>query len=86
MRVPSVATFVRTFYALANGTISISGNPLRTLSSHRPTLLQPLGRASLLSMPTIPFLGTFFGTSSSKMSFPVEKDNDEWQAVLSKGA
>jgi peptide-methionine (R)-S-oxide reductase len=37
-------------------------------------------------MPTIPFLGSLFSSSdSSKMSFPVEKSNDEWRAVLNKG-
>lgn len=37
-------------------------------------------------MPTIPFLSSFFGTSSSqKMSYPVQKTDEEWQAVLSKG-
>ncbi|QSZ36099.1 hypothetical protein DSL72_007224 [Monilinia vaccinii-corymbosi] len=36
-------------------------------------------------MPTIPFLSAFFGTSSSQnMSYPVQKSDDEWQAILSK--
>ncbi len=42
----------------------------------------------LRSMPTIPFLGSLFGTStpaSSKMSYPDQRSNDEWQAVLNKG-
>lgn len=36
-------------------------------------------------MPTIPFLSSFFGTSSSnKMpeNYPVQKSADEWRAVL----
>ncbi|KAL0469988.1 peptide methionine sulfoxide reductase [Neurospora intermedia] len=41
------------------------------------------------SMPTIPFLGSFFGLSSSSSSqnmpenYPVQKSADEWRAVLS---
>ncbi|EAA28294.2 SelR-domain-containing protein [Neurospora crassa] len=41
------------------------------------------------SMPTIPFLGSFFGSSSSSSSqkmpenYPVQKSADEWRAVLS---
>jgi len=38
-------------------------------------------------MPTIPFFGSLFSTSSSSsknMSFPLKKTEDEWQAVLSK--
>ena len=43
------------------------------------------------SMPTIPFLASLFSSSSAtasaeKMSFPVEKSKEEWQAVLNKGS
>lgn len=39
-------------------------------------------------MPTIPFLSSFFGTSSSSSNkmpenYPVQKSADEWRAVLS---
>ncbi|PHH90401.1 hypothetical protein CDD83_3815 [Cordyceps sp. RAO-2017] len=41
----------------------------------------------LRSMPSIPFLGALFGTSSSassKMSFPDQRTDSEWRAVLNK--
>lgn len=44
------------------------------------------GPAALKSMPTFPFLAALFSSSSAeKMSFPVQKSRDEWQAVLNKG-
>ncbi|MCJ1364461.1 hypothetical protein MMC16_003572 [Acarospora aff. strigata] len=78
MRLPSFPNLLRTIYTFTNATL-----PTRT--SHRA--LQPFARATLLkSMPTIPFLGSLFSTSSSSkdMSFPVQKSDDEWRAVLSK--
>jgi len=37
-------------------------------------------------MPTIPFLGALFSTADTrKMSHPVQKTDQEWQAVLNKG-
>ena len=37
-------------------------------------------------MPTIPFIGSLFTSSNSNnMSYPVEKNDDEWRAVLNKG-
>lgn len=38
------------------------------------------------SMPSIPFFGSFFSSSASsdKMTYPVQKSDDEWRAVLSK--
>lgn len=79
MRIPSLPTIIRSFYAFTNATT------LRGLPPHRA--LQPLTRGTILkSMPTIPFLGSFFSSSSSKnMSYPVEKSDGEWQAVLNKG-
>lgn len=38
-------------------------------------------------MPSIPFFGSFFSSTSSssdKMTYPVQKSDDEWRAVLSK--
>jgi peptide-methionine (R)-S-oxide reductase len=39
------------------------------------------------SMPVIPLLGSLFSSSSGSkdMSYPVQKSDDEWRAVLSKG-
>lgn len=37
-------------------------------------------------MPTIPFIGSLFTSSNSNnMSYPVQKHDDEWRAVLNKG-
>ncbi|EPE25508.1 Mss4-like protein [Glarea lozoyensis ATCC 20868] len=79
MRIPTFPSIVRTFYAISNYTNRASTQiPFKSL--------QPFPRGVLLkSMPTIPFLGSFFSTNSSqKMSYPVQKTDDEWQAVLSK--
>jgi len=79
MRVPTWPSIIRTFYTLSNYTARATPTPLRTL--------QPLYRSVILkSMPTIPFLGSLFSSSSSSqnMSYPVQKSNDEWQAVLNK--
>jgi hypothetical protein len=42
---------------------------------------------ALESMPAIPLLGSLFSSSSGSkdMSYPVQKSDDEWRAVLSKG-
>jgi len=79
MRFPTFPTLVRTFYTLSNYSARIPQTQFKSL--------QPLTRGTVLkSMPTIPFLSGFFGTSSSSqnMSHPVQKSDDEWQAVLSK--
>ncbi|KAH8684769.1 methionine-R-sulfoxide reductase-like protein SelR [Tricladium varicosporioides] len=79
MRIPSFSTIIRTFYALSNRSIRASNQtPFKSP--------QPLPRGTILkSMPTIPFLGSFFSTSSSsKMSYPLQKSDDEWKAVLNK--
>lgn len=39
-------------------------------------------------MPSIPILGSLFGTKaadSPAMSFPDQRSDDEWRAVLNKG-
>ncbi len=81
MRVPTWPSFIRTFYTFSNYTA-------RTQTHYKA--FQSLTRVPILkSMPTIPFLGSLFSSSSSSskdMSFPVQKTDDEWQAVLSKGA
>jgi peptide-methionine (R)-S-oxide reductase len=79
MRIPTFPTLIRSFYILSNYSARVSHNQYRTL--------QPFTRGAVLkSMPTIPFLSSFFSSSSSsKMSYPLQKSDDEWQAVLSKG-
>lgn len=79
MRLPSFPSIVRTLYAFSNSTF-------RTYAAPR-LLGLPLNRTSIRSMPTIPFLGSLFSTStpaSEKMSFPDERTPQEWQAVLNK--
>jgi len=78
MRIPTFPTLVRTFYAINNYTAARLPAQYKALS--------PLTRnTALSSMPAIPFLSSFFSTSNSpKMSYPVEKSDEEWQAVLSK--
>lgn len=79
MRIPSFPNILRTLHALSNYTLPAP--------SQRVRALQPFARATLLkSMPTIPFLGSLFSSSSDKnMSYPIQKSDDEWRAVLSKG-
>lgn len=72
----SFPTLIRTLYAFSNATSRTSPRTFSALS--RPTVLR--------SMPTIPFIGSLFSSSSTRnMSYPVQKSDDEWQAVLSKG-
>ncbi|EKG11800.1 Major facilitator superfamily [Macrophomina phaseolina MS6] len=79
MRFPSFPAVVRAFYALSNTTarrFPLPQAPARRLFA--PTLKY--------SMPTIPFLGSLFSSSSSArnaMSYPVQKTDEEWRAVLS---
>lgn len=80
MRLLSFSTIVRTLYTLTNSTARV------VPTSHRA--LAPFTRGTIIkSMPTIPFLSSFFGTStpSRDMSYPVQKSDDEWQAVLNPG-
>lgn len=81
MRLPSFPTLVRTFYTFANTTRLQA--PQKALS--------PFTRSTIVkSMPSIPFLGALFGSSassssSSKMTYPDKRSDQEWQAVLNKG-
>ncbi|KAA6413249.1 MAG: methionine-R-sulfoxide reductase [Lasallia pustulata] len=78
MRLPSFPTLLRTLYTITNTTS-------RALpASHRA--LAPFARGAVLkSMPTIPFIGALFSSSNSNnMSYPVQKGDDEWRAVLNK--
>jgi len=77
MRFPTFPTIFRTIYTLSNYSVHVSP---------QYKALRPVTRGTVLkSMPTIPFLSSFFSTSnSSKMSYPLQKSDDEWRAVLSK--
>ncbi|GKT98829.1 methionine-r-sulfoxide reductase [Fusarium langsethiae] len=55
-------------------------SPLTSHLAYRPSI-------PLRSMSGIPILGALFGTSSSNnsnMSYPDQRSNDEWRAVLNK--
>ncbi|KAI0113306.1 SelR-domain-containing protein [Daldinia grandis] len=60
-----------------------------TLTKVRPLAHQPLryNTTPFKSMPTIPFIGSLFGSSSSQsnnMSYPDQRTPEEWRAVLTK--
>lgn len=79
MRLPSL---IRTLYAFTNTAfLGVRAQaPLTIGGAARP------GIALRASMPTIPFLGSLFSTADTrKMSHPVQKTDQEWQAVLNKG-
>ena len=78
MRLPS---FLRTFYAFSNTTFHRAPTPFANATSLRPgTALRSI------SLPSIPFVGALFHTAESrKMSHPVQKSEQEWQAQLSPG-
>ncbi|KAF2423412.1 methionine-R-sulfoxide reductase-like protein SelR [Tothia fuscella] len=78
MRFTSLPTFIRTLYAFSNTTRIFPGTSQRTLNSPLRDFLPKY------YMP-IPFFGSLFSSSSSRnMSYPLQKSDDEWQAVLSK--
>ncbi|KAI0839886.1 SelR-domain-containing protein [Hypoxylon sp. FL0890] len=77
MRLPPFSNLLRTFYTFSHLT------RIRPLA-RQSLLLKPL---TLKSMPTIPFLGSLFGSrsiQSNNMSYPDQRSPDEWRAVLSK--
>lgn len=78
MKFPNFPTIIHTFHTL-------SKHSARASTQYRA--LTPFTRATLYkSMPTIPFLSSLFSSSStSNMSYPLQKSDDEWRAVLSKG-
>merc|ERR1711939_676208 len=82
MRFPSFPNLVRTLYTLSNATARLQ-SPLRG-----NTYISPFSRTAVLrSMPSLPFLSSFFGTSapaSETMSYSDGRSNDEWRAVLNK--
>jgi len=77
MKFPNFPIIIRTFYTFSNYSA-------RATTQYKA--LTPFTRATLYkSMPTIPFLSSLFSSSSApKMSYPVQRSEDEWQAVLSK--
>jgi peptide-methionine (R)-S-oxide reductase len=79
MRSPSFVTLIRTFYAFTNATTRVQA-PQKVA----PTFIRA---TAIRSMPTIPFLGSLFNSSSSSndMSYPDQRSDQEWQAVLTKG-
>ncbi|EXJ89257.1 hypothetical protein A1O3_02323 [Capronia epimyces CBS 606.96] len=80
MRLPRFSSIFRTFFTFSNATARLQSLPRATAS------FAPVHRAIVLnSMPSIPFLGSLFGTSTSasqKMSHPDSRSDDEWKAVL----
>lgn len=77
MRFPSFPTVVRAFYAISNTTARRFPLPQTPASARLPNALK-------YSMPTIPFLGSLFSSSTrATMSHPVQKTDEEWRAVLS---
>jgi len=80
MRMPPFSSFLRTLFTLS------SLSRVRTTSAQAQHAHNLLRQHQLKSMPTIPFLGSLFGSSSSssKMSYPDQRTDDEWRAVLTK--
>ncbi|GME27582.1 Methionine-r-sulfoxide reductase [Neofusicoccum parvum] len=80
MRFPSFPTVVRAFYTLSN----TAARRFSPSHQHAFAAASPRLPPTLKSMPTIPFLGSLFSSSSrATMSYPVQKTDDEWQAILS---
>ena len=79
MKFPAFPISIRTFHNFSNCSA-------RATTQYKA--LTPFTRATLYtSMPTIPFLSSLFSSNSApKMSYPLQKSDDEWQAVLSKGS
>ncbi|KAF2870368.1 Mss4-like protein [Massariosphaeria phaeospora] len=82
MRPPSVSTLIRALHTITNTTIRAIPAPAFGSIYHAPQ------RATVLrSMPSFPFLGALFGSSSTKMAdntnYPVQKTEGEWQTQLS---
>jgi peptide-methionine (R)-S-oxide reductase len=88
MRFPTFPTLLRTFHTVSNTTSAfLRLSPAHTLGR---TIYNTPQRAVLYrSMPSIPFLGALFGSSSSmadNTNYPVQKTEGEWQTQLSPGA
>ena len=98
MRFLSRVTFIRTFYTFSN--VTFLARNFASASSQRVPLPSPLSLAGrgggsgivLRSMPGLSLFGSLFGSTAAKRdmasymaSYPVQKSEDEWQAVLNKG-
>lgn len=85
MRYPSIPTILRAFHTVTNTTVSFAR--LRNTNNLGHTLHSLPQRAIIYrSMPSIPFLGSLFGSSSNMAdakNYEVSKTDGEWQAVLS---
>ncbi|CAD6590602.1 MAG: hypothetical protein ASARMPRED_004875 [Alectoria sarmentosa] len=92
MRFPTLPNLIRTF-TLTNTTTATFRNPAAAALHRAPFFALTRGTNTnttttlFRSMPTIPFLGSFFSSSSSQSKdmtdYPVRKSENEWQAVLS---
>lgn len=81
MRLPSFPHFVQTLYTISNATTRVVPSASSLLAPRLGSSLRP----PTPSMP-IPLLGSLFSSASTRsMSYPVQKSNDEWRAVLSPG-
>ena len=81
MRFPSVPILLRALQAFTNTTSRYSTYSAQALQHLGNTRITPL-RAS---MP-LSFIGSLFSSAPKhNMSYPVQKSDDEWQAVLNKG-
>ncbi|CAF9909798.1 MAG: Peptide methionine sulfoxide reductase B2, chloroplastic [Alectoria fallacina] len=84
MRFPTLPNLIRTF-TLTNITTATFRNPAAALHRAPLALTRGTNPTTLFrSMPTIPFLASFFSSQPKDMTdYPVRKSEDEWQAVLS---
>lgn len=91
MRLPPFASILRTFTLFSNATRHYTSpffSANRTLLGTTPAAASAISPYLVRSMPTIPFLSALFSSStpaSEKMSYPDNRSNDEWRAVLNKG-
>lgn len=67
-------------------------NPAIAASTAFNNNLRPYHRTAIKSLPSIPFFGALFSSSSSNTSdsnmaesFPLQKSDDEWRTVLTRG-
>lgn len=86
MRLQRLTTALRTF------SIPLRPQTVASPSRYFGRLPLPLSGATVLkAAPTIPFIGSLFSSSakaesSDDMSYPDQRSDDEWRAVLSPGS
>lgn len=92
MRLPSFPNILRTLafsnFTRPNTTSSILNSTPRLFSknNYNNNINSSSSLSLYRSMPTLPFIGSLFSTSSSSRDmtdYPVKKSDGEWQAVLS---